>query len=47
MASDELDNVDKGILYLLQQNARTNTTTTLGERVGVSSNTVGNRITKL
>jgi len=26
MVSEELDNVDKGILYLLQKNARRNTT---------------------
>lgn len=47
MVSDELDDVDRGILYLLQQNARTNTTTDVGEKVGVSSSTVGNRINKL
>lgn len=47
MVSDELDNVDKGILYLLQENARTNTTTAIGEKVGVSSSTVSNRIKKL
>lgn len=47
MVSDELDNVDKGILYLLQENARTNTTTDIGEKVGVSSSTVSNRIKKL
>lgn len=47
MASGELDSVDKGILYLLQQNARANTTTEIGEQVGVSSSTVGNRINRL
>lgn len=47
MPPDQLDNVDKGILYLLQQNARTNTTTDIGEKVGVSSSTVGNRINRL
>lgn len=47
MTADELDNVDKGILYLLQENARTNTTTEIAEKVGVSSSTVGNRINKL
>lgn len=47
MPSDELDNVDKGILYLLQQNARRNTTGEIGEKVGVSSSTVGNRLNKL
>jgi DNA-binding Lrp family transcriptional regulator len=47
MATDELDDVDKGILYLLQQNARNNTTADIGEKIGVSSSTVGNRINKL
>ena len=47
MASEELDPVDKGILYLLQKDARNNTTTAIGEQVGVSSSTVANRITKL
>lgn len=42
-----LDQTDKGILYLLQQDARNNTTSGIGEQVGVSSTTVGNRITKL
>lgn len=43
----DLDSVDQGILYLLQQDARNNTTSGIGERVGVSSTTVGNRISKL
>lgn len=47
MNSDELDNVDRGVLYLLQQNARDSTTTSIGDKVGVSSSTVGNRIQKL
>lgn len=47
MSPSELDNVDKGILYLLQQNARSNTTTEIADKVAVSSSTVGNRITKL
>lgn len=47
MGGDELDSVDKGILYLLQENARTNTTTEIAKKVGVSSSTVGNRINKL
>lgn len=42
-----LDPVDKGILYLLQENARSNTTTNIGEQVGVSASTVSNRIEKL
>lgn len=47
MRRNELDNVDKGILYLLQENPRYNTTTDIGEKVGVSSSTVGNRINNL
>lgn len=47
MPSEGLDDVDKGILYLLQENARTNTTQSIGEKVGVSSSTVGNRIKDL
>lgn len=47
MAPDEIDDVDQGILYLLQQNARTNTTAEIGEKVGVSSSTVANRINRL
>ncbi len=42
-----LDPTDQGILYLLQQDARNNTTSGIGEQVGVSSTTVGNRISKL
>lgn len=44
---DDLDPINKGILYLLQQDARNNTTSGIGEQIGVSSTTVGNRITKL
>ncbi|MDS0281444.1 Lrp/AsnC family transcriptional regulator [Haloarcula onubensis] len=47
MAIHGLDPVDKGIIYLLQENARSNTTTSIGESVGVSSSTVANRIQKL
>ncbi|SFC76715.1 AsnC-type helix-turn-helix domain-containing protein [Halobiforma haloterrestris] len=43
----DLDPTDQGILYLLQQDARNNTTSGIGEQVGVSSTTVGNRISKL
>jgi DNA-binding Lrp family transcriptional regulator len=43
----DLDPTDLGILYLLQKDARNNTTEGIGERVGVSSTTVGNRIKKL
>ena len=47
MVSKELDNVDKGILYLLQKDARRNTTEDMAEKVGVSSSTVANRINSL
>lgn len=47
MAFDEIDDVDKGIIYLLQQNARKQTTADIAEDVGVSSSTVSNRIDKL
>ena len=47
MVSKELDNVDKGILYLLQTDARHNTTEDMAEKVGVSSSTVANRINRL
>lgn len=43
----ELDDVDQGILYLLQRDARHITTQEMGDRVGVSSSTVRNRIEKL
>jgi len=47
VVSNELDNVDKGILYLLQEDARRNTTDDMAEKVGVSSSTVANRINSL
>lgn len=43
----DIDPTDRGILYLLQKDARNNTTSGIGERVGVSSTTVGNRIGNL
>ena len=47
MALDEIDNTDKGILYLLQQDARKRTVADISEQVGVSSSTVTNRIDRL
>ncbi|WP_123538609.1 Lrp/AsnC family transcriptional regulator [Halosimplex salinum] len=47
MAPDEIDNTDKGIIYLLQQDARKRTVADIGEQVGVSSSTVTNRIDRL
>ncbi|MFC6765785.1 Lrp/AsnC family transcriptional regulator [Natrinema soli] len=43
----ELDDTDKGILYLLQKDARRITTQEMGEQVGVSASTVRNRIERL
>ena len=47
MSPDSLDEVDKGILHLLQVDARNNTTAEIGEEVDVSASTVGNRISKM
>ncbi|NGM69721.1 AsnC family transcriptional regulator [Natronolimnobius sp. AArcel1] len=42
-----LDDIDRGILHQLQQDARNNTTREIGEAVGVSAGTVRNRLEKL
>ncbi|GAA0247430.1 Lrp/AsnC family transcriptional regulator [Haladaptatus pallidirubidus] len=47
MSNDTLDDVDRGILHLLQKDARSMTTTEMGEAVGVSASTVGNRLQRL
>ncbi|RQG90831.1 Lrp/AsnC family transcriptional regulator [Natrarchaeobius chitinivorans] len=49
MAQDglELDETDKGILQLLQHDARNYTTKEIGDAVGVSDTTVSNRIAAL
>ncbi|USZ67872.1 Lrp/AsnC family transcriptional regulator [Halorussus salilacus] len=47
MSEDSIDHIDKGILYLLQENARNNTTSAIAEQVDVASSTVGNRIKRL
>jgi len=47
MVVNEIDNTDKGIIYLLQQDARKRTVADIGEQVGVSSSTVTNRINRL
>lgn len=46
MAPD-LDNIDRGILHLLQLDARNTTAQEIGEKTGVSPSTVRNRIDKL
>lgn len=43
----QLDNTDKGILYLLQQDARRLTTEEMAEEVDVSASTVRNRIKRM
>lgn len=43
----ELDEVDRGVLHLLQMDARNTTAEEMAERVGVSASTVRNRISKL
>ena len=47
MASNALDDIDRGILYALQREARGSTTTELGHRFDVSASTVSNRIDRL
>ncbi|WP_266075186.1 Lrp/AsnC family transcriptional regulator [Haladaptatus caseinilyticus] len=47
MSDEPLDNVDRGILHLLQEDARNTTTTEMGNAVGVSASTVGNRLQRL
>ncbi|MFC7154298.1 Lrp/AsnC family transcriptional regulator [Halomarina halobia] len=44
MSPLQLDEVDRGILYLLQRDARNATAAGVGERVGVSASTVRNRL---
>lgn len=45
--SDDIDATDRGILYLLQQNARDATTTDIASEVDVAPSTVRNRIDRL
>lgn len=42
-----LDDVDRGILYMLQEDARNNVAASIAEEVGVSPNTVRSRIERL
>lgn len=46
MAGD-LDNVDRGILHLLQKDARNTTAQEIAEKTGVSASTIRNRIDQL
>ncbi|MFB9808413.1 Lrp/AsnC family transcriptional regulator [Haladaptatus pallidirubidus] len=43
----QLDDVDRGILHALQNDARKSTAAGMGEKVGVSASTVRNRIERL
>lgn len=43
----DLDNIDRSILYLLQENARNSTAQEMAETTGVSASTVRNRIAQL
>jgi DNA-binding Lrp family transcriptional regulator len=43
----ELDDTDRGIIFLLQEDARNYTADEISDKVGVSSSTVGNRINRL
>lgn len=45
--SRQLDNVDRGILYMLQLDARNTTSQNIADKVGVSASTVRNRIERL
>lgn len=47
MTSETLDTVDRGILYLLQENARGNTTKEIGEQLDLAASTIGTRINRL
>lgn len=47
MSVEDLDEVDRGILYLLQQDARNLTPVDMADRLPVSEGTVRNRIEKM
>ena len=47
MSPVRLDNVDRGILHALQNDARNSTAAEMGEEVDVSASTVRNRIQRL
>ena len=47
MSSVSLDGVDRGILYVLQQDARNTTIAEIAEEVEVSASTVRNRIERM
>lgn len=47
MQIESLDRVDRGILFLLQEDARHATTTAMAEKLDVSASTIRNRIERL
>ncbi|MFB6207534.1 MAG: Lrp/AsnC family transcriptional regulator [Haloglomus sp.] len=47
MDSGSLDDIDRGILYALQKDARNTTIADIAEEVGVSASTVRNRIEEM
>jgi Lrp/AsnC family transcriptional regulator, leucine-responsive regulatory protein len=47
MVRDDLDETDRAILHLLQEDARTITTAEMADAIGVSASTVRNRIARL
>lgn len=47
MDPESLDDTDRGILHMLQEDARNHSATDIAEEVGVTANTVRNRIRRL
>lgn len=47
MTAVDLDEVDRGILHMLQKDARNNSASDIAEEVGVAPNTVRSRIARL
>lgn len=47
MTIEQLDETDRGILHCLQEDARNNSAADIADRVGVTANTVRNRIQRL
>ncbi|WP_435180133.1 Lrp/AsnC family transcriptional regulator [Halorussus sp. AFM4] len=47
MDTYELDEIDKGILYYLQQDARNSTSTDMAEQLDIAASTVRNRLTRM
>ncbi|PSP52404.1 hypothetical protein BRC67_04665 [Halobacteriales archaeon QH_3_68_24] len=43
----DLDNVDRGILYMLQEDARNTTSEDIADKTGVSASTIRNRLERL